>query len=290
MVIPSDSSIGLPLTTTVMKKPHRGGCGLVEQSLRARVPFAGIIQSRFEGSRAAPGSQETSPRDASALYPSFELTGEVVGRGHRQLADVAPAQIRGRLSVYRAPLGQQGYPGRCAPIFRSAGHDLARQVASEHFPEQRPCARLIGRGGPDERNLRRRPEMKIERTEIAAEARWMASHEIGHRTEHFERERLELLLAEIERETEQPLRGRRGAGRNGVVVEVPWSHDQRLLVDARVEEHVALAVPEQADRFPRETEGLVEPAAVKSRLVERHEPDAHQRVGLEVCLDPCPPV
>src|SRR5262245_42569984 len=107
MVIPSDSSIGLPLTTTVMKKPHRGGCGLVEQSLRARVPFAGIIQSRFEGSRAAPGSQETSPRVAVGLYQSLELPGEIARLRHRQLADVAPAQIRGGLPTGRRAIGEQ---------------------------------------------------------------------------------------------------------------------------------------------------------------------------------------
>src|SRR5215831_2061070 len=32
-----------------------------------RVPFAGITQCRFEGSRAAPGSQETSPSAAAGL-------------------------------------------------------------------------------------------------------------------------------------------------------------------------------------------------------------------------------
>src|SRR5436309_10551684 len=35
---------------------------------RRRVPFAGITQCRFEGSRTAPGSQESSPHDAKAEY------------------------------------------------------------------------------------------------------------------------------------------------------------------------------------------------------------------------------
>src|SRR2546428_13666719 len=39
-----------------------------------RVPFAGIIQSRFEGSRAAPGSQESSPHDANRSIPSGTAT------------------------------------------------------------------------------------------------------------------------------------------------------------------------------------------------------------------------
>src|SRR5437773_2308107 len=34
-----------------------------------RVPFAGITQSRFEGSRAAPGSQEASPHDDTRSIP-----------------------------------------------------------------------------------------------------------------------------------------------------------------------------------------------------------------------------
>src|SRR6266566_2943776 len=36
---------------------------------RRRVPFAGITQIRFEGSRAAPGSQESSPHDDDRSIP-----------------------------------------------------------------------------------------------------------------------------------------------------------------------------------------------------------------------------
>jgi len=42
------------------------GCG--RDLLRRRVPFAGITQSRFEGSRAAPGSQESSPHGDGVEY------------------------------------------------------------------------------------------------------------------------------------------------------------------------------------------------------------------------------
>src|SRR6185503_7205384 len=49
------------------KKPHLSGA--VEGSRSRRVPFAGITQIRFEGSRAAPGSQETSPRVAGRIIP-----------------------------------------------------------------------------------------------------------------------------------------------------------------------------------------------------------------------------
>src|SRR4029453_8975959 len=45
------------------RTPFEKGCGPVPMPPR-RVPFAGITQCRFEGSRAAPGSQETSPTAA----------------------------------------------------------------------------------------------------------------------------------------------------------------------------------------------------------------------------------
>src|SRR6266487_4407694 len=67
---PSDSSMGSPFTSTRIKKPHLVGCGR-ETGLRPvrRFPLAGITQCRFEGSRAAPGSQETSPSDDSRIIP-----------------------------------------------------------------------------------------------------------------------------------------------------------------------------------------------------------------------------
>src|SRR5690349_21564994 len=57
---------------------HEKTARLSEKGVRSsdasrRIPFAGITQCRFEGSRAAPGSQETSPSDAIGLYPSVEL-------------------------------------------------------------------------------------------------------------------------------------------------------------------------------------------------------------------------
>src|SRR5213593_1532356 len=48
------------------KRPRpQSGCGRVWR----RVPFAGITQIRFEGSRAAPGSQESSPHDDERSIP-----------------------------------------------------------------------------------------------------------------------------------------------------------------------------------------------------------------------------
>src|SRR5215813_9382463 len=72
-VVPGGTSIGLPLTLIVIDTNGRDpfhGCGRLDRR-RHRVPFAGITQSRFEGSRAAPGSQESSPHGNRAeVYPA----------------------------------------------------------------------------------------------------------------------------------------------------------------------------------------------------------------------------
>src|SRR5262249_15037727 len=64
-------SISRPLTVifieTKTAAPSHRGCGRV---CSRRVPFAGITRSRFEGSRAAPGSQESSPHDARGSIPA----------------------------------------------------------------------------------------------------------------------------------------------------------------------------------------------------------------------------
>src|SRR5262249_54267374 len=136
-----------------------------------------------------------------------------------------------------------------------------------------------------ERNLGGRAEMKVERGEIATEAARISPHEVRHRPEHLERERLESLLTVVQTKTEQPVRGRGGSGRHGVVVQVPRPHDQRVLIDARVEEDLSLAVPEQFERPIRKTARLIEPAPVERRLVQHHESDADERVVLEIRLD-----
>src|SRR6267142_1223928 len=68
-VSPGSTSTGLPLTLIVTDTNGRSpllGCG--RQSVRRRVPFAGITRIRFEGSRAAPGSQDSSPHDDGRKY------------------------------------------------------------------------------------------------------------------------------------------------------------------------------------------------------------------------------
>src|SRR5439155_19766171 len=65
-----------------------------------RVPFAGIIQSRFEGSRAAPRSQESSPH---------EERGEVY---RRQVASATAWTAAGFSSDERSPGSLRRYVAR----------------------------------------------------------------------------------------------------------------------------------------------------------------------------------
>src|SRR4030095_2762954 len=91
---PSVTSRSLPLTTIFISKTAAPlhGCGRWF-SVR-RVPFAGITQGRFEGSRAAPGSQDSSPHDVWPKYTSDP--GELsAGRGHQpRQRSVDPALAR----------------------------------------------------------------------------------------------------------------------------------------------------------------------------------------------------
>src|SRR3989304_3209345 len=89
-----------------------------------RVPVAGIIQIRFEGSRAAPGSQETSPRDDhlnyTILFPSPPPGGE-------------------------AGCGGEGYVSRCRPS-SSAPHEGDRAGGAQvevQGTEEGPEARRV---------------------------------------------------------------------------------------------------------------------------------------------------
>src|SRR5262245_66297076 len=68
-LVPSATSMSWPLTVIrTNKRPPPGGCGLDGAEPAHRVPFAGITQIRFEGSRAAPGSQESSPHGERPEY------------------------------------------------------------------------------------------------------------------------------------------------------------------------------------------------------------------------------
>src|SRR5262249_7405732 len=83
-VEPSATSIGWPFTTIRMDDKTAPGarCGRRGRPGRPpprRVPFAGITQSRFEGSPARPGSQRPSPRGSAPTIPppprAFNQTG-----------------------------------------------------------------------------------------------------------------------------------------------------------------------------------------------------------------------
>src|SRR5881392_316887 len=81
-------------------------------SLARHVPFAGITQSRFEGSRAAPGSQESSPHGDTRSIPPHHLTARLparrrsartTARGRPQWASVMALRAAGFSSDERSP-------------------------------------------------------------------------------------------------------------------------------------------------------------------------------------------
>src|SRR5437867_387513 len=65
LAVHRDPHTGPPVAKKTKRPRPQSGCGRVWR----RVPFAGIIQIRFEGSRAAPGSQESSPHDDERSIP-----------------------------------------------------------------------------------------------------------------------------------------------------------------------------------------------------------------------------
>src|SRR6266536_6676492 len=273
MVSPSGSSIGLPLTMTFMEKtkPHLGGCGGRRPVSRVAFPSLELSRSGSRGPGPHPVLRKPPPAPHASLYLSLELAGEVLGPGHGHLADIAPAEIGGGLAAHRRALGQQRKPGRGGRALGSARHHPVGQIAPEHHPQQGIDAPGVGVPGPHEGDLGRRAQVEVERAEIPAEARRVTPHEIGHGTEGLERDRLVALLAAEEPEAKQPVDGGGRACGHGVVEEVAGSAHQGFLIDARVEEGLPLAVPEEAQCLLGEAPRLVQPAPVEGRLVERQE-------------------
>src|SRR3989442_217279 len=75
-------SVGDVHVLAVHHDPHKRQAaapvlGAAADSSPHRVPFAGIIRIRFEGSRAAPGSQESSPQGGLWEYPPCGATPRV---------------------------------------------------------------------------------------------------------------------------------------------------------------------------------------------------------------------
>ena len=127
--------------------------------------------------------------------------------------------------------------------------------------------------------------MKVERAEVAAEARRVAGHEVGHRPERVPRGGLVARLARQAREAEERLDRDRAAARHRVVEEVPGTHDEPLVVHPRVVEAFEPLVPEEPQRLVGEGARLVEPAAVEGRLVHVDQRRGDERPVLEVALE-----
>src|SRR5690349_23329890 len=79
-----------------------------------RIPFAGITQCRFEGSRAAPGSQETSPSDAIRIIPQ-RRAGARAPPARSPGADTRSAGTRTRWAARPPSPDRPGAAGRLRP-------------------------------------------------------------------------------------------------------------------------------------------------------------------------------
>src|SRR6185295_14707385 len=131
-VRPGGSSIGLPLTVTIMKKPHafREGCGLVV--LRVAFPSLELPSAGSRGPGPHPVLRKPPPATRSGLYPSVELARERVRLGHRELADVVLAHVGGGPAADGGPPGQERQPRGGGIALGRAHHDPVRPVAAEH--------------------------------------------------------------------------------------------------------------------------------------------------------------
>src|SRR6185437_2491741 len=157
-VRPGGSSIGLPLTVTIMKKPHafREGCGLVV--LRVAFPSLELPSAGSRGPVPHPVLRKPPPATRSGLYPSVELACERLRVGHRQLADVVLAHVGGGPSVDGRALGQQRQAGGARRALLGAHHHPVGLVASDNRAEQRGERGPLPRP-PHQGDLRHRPQV-----------------------------------------------------------------------------------------------------------------------------------
>src|SRR5690242_1424762 len=161
-VRPGGSSIGLPLTVTIMKKPHafRGGCGLVV--LRVAFPSLELPSAGSRGPGPHPVLRKPPPAMRSGLYPSVELACERLRVRHRELAGVVLAHVGGGPSLDGRALGQERQARGRGRALLGPDDDPIRLVAAVDRAEQR------GQGGPvprppHQRDLRHRPQVEVER-------------------------------------------------------------------------------------------------------------------------------
>src|SRR5215468_160887 len=105
MVRPSGSSIGLPFTVTIIKKPHLGGCGWTKHS-RDAFPSLELPSAGSRGPGPHPVLRRPPPATQVGLY-TVELTGELLGRRDGRLADVAATHVGRRRSPDCSAIGQE---------------------------------------------------------------------------------------------------------------------------------------------------------------------------------------
>src|SRR6187401_1809591 len=206
IVMSGGSSIGLPFTVTVMKKTARlSRKGAVQcRCLRVTFPSLELPSAGSRGPGPHPVLRKPPPATRSELYLSVELPCEGRRLGHRKLTDVVPAHVGGGPAALGSPVREERQPGGTRRALRSADHHPVRLVATEDRVDQRRQRALVP-GGPHQRDLGHRPQVEVERGEVAAEARGVALHEIGHRTQGAQREGLVALLAQHDRQAQQPV-------------------------------------------------------------------------------------
>src|SRR5689334_17158583 len=132
IVRPAGSSIGLPLTVTIMKKPHafRRGCGLVV--LRVAFPSLELPSAGSRGPGPHPVLRKPPPAMRSGLYPSVELACERLRVRHRELAGVVLAHVGGGPSLDGRALGQERQARGRGRALLGAHHHPVGLVASEN--------------------------------------------------------------------------------------------------------------------------------------------------------------
>src|ERR1044071_1409014 len=107
---PSGSCISLPLTLTTIK--NRTSTGAVGRDSGPAVAFPSL-ELPSAGSRGPgphPVLRRPPPAPRVELYPSVELASQRSGVRHGELANVATADVRGRLALHGGAVGEKRQP------------------------------------------------------------------------------------------------------------------------------------------------------------------------------------
>ena len=187
------------------------------------------------------------------------------------LADVG----RGVAVDGRAVL-EEGWFGRS--LGAAGQHEVGAEVRADHLGEG---AEVVA----DQRHLPAGGELEVEGAKQVGEGAGAAGG--GFREESQDAGRLAFVGAVSGQggEAQQPQRGRGVAGGDRVVVDLLAAGDQRLVVVGGGEETAPLGIPEAGDRRTGEIAGLLEPAPLEGRLVQRQQRLEQEGVVLQVCVE-----